>query len=80
MRNGRDKIGLGRIQLLVFSYIVQNDQITDKLLLRTAYGRNVKRRIFNLEIALLVVGIDFQRLLFISFLIFVIKTADKTPQ
>ena len=80
VRNGRNEIGLGRIQFLVFRHIVQHDQVADELLRRTAYGRNVKRRIFHLEIALLVVGIDFQRLLVIFFLLFAVKSSDKTPQ
>ena len=62
VRYGGNEIGFGRIQLLVFRHVVQNDQIPDEIPLLLPDGIGVKRNIVHLEIALLIVRIDFQRL------------------
>ena len=79
VRNRRDEIGLGRVQLLVFGDVVQDDQVADELLLAAADRHDVERRILHLEIALLVVGIDLQRLL-PGVLLLAVKLAQQAPE
>ena len=79
VRNRRDEIGLGRVQLLVLGDVVQDDQVADELLLPAADRHDVERRILHLEIALLVVGINLQRLL-PGVLLLAVKLAKQAPE
>ena len=79
MRDGRDEVGLGRIQFLVFGDVAQDNQVADELLFASADRCDVERRILHLEVALLVVGVDFQRLSSGRSL-FSVKLAHQTAQ
>src|SRR5699024_2970285 len=78
VREGRNEVGLGRIQLLEAGDVVQHDQIADELLFASAYGSDVQRRVLHLKITFLVVGINFQR--FVVRFSAVVKSADEPPQ
>ena len=77
VRDGRDEVGLGGVQLLEAGDVVQDDQVADELLFAPADGSDVKRRVLHLEITLLVVGVDFQRLLI---RVVRVEFADQPPQ
>ena len=79
VRDGRDEVGLGGVQLLEAGDVVQDDQVADELLFAPADGSDVKRRVLHLEITLLVVGVDFQRLL-VGVLLRVVHSPDEPPQ
>ena len=76
MRDGRDEVGLGGVQLLEAGDVVQDDQVADELLFAPADGSDVERRVLHLEITLLVVGVDFQRLL-VGVLLRVVHSPDE---
>ena len=77
VRDGRDEIRFGGIDLLVFGDVVQDNHIADETFLLLADRRDVQRDVFHLEIALLVVGVDFQRLLI---RVVRVEFADQPPQ
>ena len=76
VRDGRDEVGLGGIQLFETGDVVQHDQVAHELPFAAADGRDVEGRVLHLEIALFVVGIDFQRFGVFLFA----ESADQPPQ
>ena len=81
VRDGGDEIRFRRIQLLVARHVVQDDHVADELLPLPADRNDMERDVLHLEIALLVVGVDLQRLL-LSFVLlrFGVELADQPPQ
>ena len=77
MRNGRDEIRFGRVELFVLGDVVEDDYIPDEVLLFLSDRADVERDILHLEITLFVIRINFERLVV---LFGRIETADQPPQ
>ena len=80
MRDRGNEVRLCGIKFLVVRYIIQNDDVAHELLRLFTDRCDIKRNILHLEITLLVVRINFDRLAsFIGF-VFGIQFAYQTAQ